>query len=701
MPAPDPHTMPSSPETLYGDPEDVGMLTRMKSWFIALRRYWWVCIPTILLGGYYKYAQVADTPTRWSSRAEMMLMGQLNIPDSNYYQEVYLNFFGTQTNLMESAEVKERARARVISLHPDLAEVAGDVNIRATHREGSNMFDLYATGSDEKYVQLYLNAAMEAYLNFRQENRTSRTEATLSQINAEIIRLDGEIQKQEEALQDFQSKNNMVFIREQAASAANYMVNLNRTLADLNNDLQLIELYVSQRNAQDETASTLDSNNVSIDELLSKESEFVQTRQRLRAFKAERERFAQVLRPVHPKMKRFDNEIKQLEIVLEVQRKQGIQELSRRRQNLMIRIENLENTIAEWEERSVELSRKLAGFERINNKLDRLKKLYDQRVASLQVIDSARKVTLEPISIVKRATSASPIKPNLMKETRNGAVSGLVVGLVLIGVIRVMRAIVYTEHDLPFHQQIRTVAYIPRIPGKRGRMALIESDDKRYAFLEAFRNLRSYILMEFSNKTRKQATVISVTSAIPSEGKSTVSSNLALSFAYAGHKVLLIDADMRQGTQHKAFGLENNRGLTELLQQQCTIEDTILRGNQSGLHVLPRGSAMMNSSELLLTEACSKLYAYAKEHYEYVIIDTPPVMATDDVANIINNIDAVLIVARMSLSNRRALENAINMLHNRRARIGGFVLNSCDASSTDYYRYKYYGYYGKADEANR
>ena len=689
---------PNQPYT-YSSTEDSGQsrsdfLTQFNSYFIPLKRLIFLLIPIVAASVYYRYNEVKDIPTRYQSKSSMMVMGQINLPDNRYYLEVANNFFGTQTELLRSKEVRRRARERVLAMHPEYEDVSKQISMNAGRRGESNIFDLTATGRHAGYVKAYLNAVMEAYLNFREENRSSRTGATISQINSEISRLDKEIQKMEEKLQNFLNENSMVFIEEQASNAASYLVNLNSELANLEKELQLIKLYEKQHQedfADPQIINRMDESSM-LENIARRGEAYLNTLRKLRDVEAEKERFSQVLQNTHPKMKKFERRLQYLKNRLQQHRKSAKRDILERKQNLSLKIKNVEQSIKEWKKRSKILSSKKATYDRMNSQLDRFKKLYDQKLSSLRNIESASNVAMEPITIAERASSARSIEPNVYSAMVEGGIWGTIGGMAfLLGLIR-WRAKIYTEADMPKELPYPTIAYIPRM-STRKKVELLEPDDDRYAFLEAFRNLRSYILTEFPGTAEnRQAKVISITSAIPTEGKSTVSSNISISMAMAGKKVLLVDADLRQGTQHRLFHMPSSPGLSDYLENKVKFDEVIQNGVREGLDILPRGDSRMNSSELLLTGACEKMFLDIQKNYDYIILDTPPIMATDDTANLLKYIDIVFLVSRMSLSTRRTLVSATRMLEARRALIGGFVLNYCNAATTDYYRYKYYGY---------
>ncbi len=698
--------LPSSFEMTKNDSES-SIGASVRSYLLPFVRYWWVCIPFIIASSYYKYYQLSKLPITYSSKAEMMLMGQLAIAENSYYREYHANFFGNEAELMHSPIVRDQAIERMKALYPQIVAKGGWANVQAIPRKDSSTFDLSASGNDPEYTRLFLDISMETYLSYRDQSRKSRTDLTLNQINIEIARLEREIQNEEDEIQNFKTTNNVIFIQEQASSASSSLVGIKKQLEDRYDQLKMIQLR--KKNEQKTAEVTIPDDTLTSDALAQVNSPMFNALQRMQQLKSEQARFSKVLRDVHPKMKYFENEIKQIETNIEVYKRQFITEATKRaevlkveekkrEENLNLEIEYFSTLVESKEKECVELSRKLGEFERMNSRLERKKQLRNQKLSSIEGVNFAKNVVVEPISIVKFATPASAVRVDLFKETVNGGLIGLGIGLSIIFVFSRWTTTVYTEHDLPINDKAKPIAYIPRINfhKAKGRVPLLTPDDNRYAFMEAFRNLRSYILADYPIQKNNRAQFISVTSAIPSEGKSTVSSNLALLFAYSGHKTLLIDADMRQGTQHKSFNLENKKGLTELLQGKIEIKDCIQHNATGELDIITRGEAMMNSSELLLTNYCRSMFKEFESRYDYIIIDTPPVMATDDVANLVNYVDAIFIVARISLSTRKTLASALRMLNTRHGKIGGFVLNSCDATSTDYYRYKYYGNYGKA-----
>ena len=185
-----------------------------------------------------------------------------------------------------------------------------------------------------------------------------------------------------------------------------------------------------------------------------------------------------------------------------------------------------------------------------------------------------------------------------------------------------------------------------------------------------------------------------VTSAVPNEGKSTLSSNLALVLAFAGMKTLLIDADLRRGAIHKAFGVTRDPGLTDVLGHnvnwKLAIRTTGRRKPARPAARTQRAAAQrVPAQQATRTSCCKELYPL----YDYIIIDSSPVLAADDTASLAPKIDATLFVVRMAFTSAKMTRKSLEILYKRQANIPGLILNQVDTSSPEFVYYQYSEYY--------
>lgn len=202
---------------------------------------------------------------------------------------------------------------------------------------------------------------------------------------------------------------------------------------------------------------------------------------------------------------------------------------------------------------------------------------------------------------------------------------------------------------------------------------------------EAYRTLRTNIQYSSFDKEIKS---IAITSAEPSEGKSTVSGNLALSFAQNDKKVILIDCDLRKPSVHKNFKISNVIGLSEVLVGKIDINEAIQKRNDN-LDVLTSGKIPPNPSEMLSSMAMTNLIEELKEKYEIIILDTAPLKAVTDAQILSTKVDGTILVTRAEKTKRESVIEAKNLLTKVGANIIGTVLHAVENSKN-----KYYYYYG-------
>jgi len=186
-----------------------------------------------------------------------------------------------------------------------------------------------------------------------------------------------------------------------------------------------------------------------------------------------------------------------------------------------------------------------------------------------------------------------------------------------------------------------------------------------------------------------------ITSAGPREGKSTTVANLAVSMAQAGKSVLVIDADMRNPTQHKLFELDNRQGLSVALVQDQDYQQYIRETAVPGVMVLTGGPIPPNPAELVGSKRMKRLIQEFSEQFDMVLIDTPPIIAVTDSAIIAQEVDGVILVLASGEVNKDYAQKAKELLDKVGAKILGAVLNKADMKTSEYYYY--YNYNGSED----
>ncbi|SDD98941.1 capsular exopolysaccharide family [Bhargavaea beijingensis] len=217
---------------------------------------------------------------------------------------------------------------------------------------------------------------------------------------------------------------------------------------------------------------------------------------------------------------------------------------------------------------------------------------------------------------------------------------------------------------------------------------LVVSANPRSVVSEQFRTLRSNITFSAVDKELK---TILVTSALPGDGKSTVSANLATLFAQDGKRVLFIDADMRKPTVQYTFSLTNAAGLSSVLTQQRLAGEVIRESEISpNLHILTSGPIPPNPAELLGSRSMTVLMNEMAQQYDLIVFDAPPVLSVTDAQILANKVDGTLLVVNTGITEKENVKKAKELLGNAQARILGAVMNNFEMDKDQNY-YQYYG----------
>lgn len=221
---------------------------------------------------------------------------------------------------------------------------------------------------------------------------------------------------------------------------------------------------------------------------------------------------------------------------------------------------------------------------------------------------------------------------------------------------------------------------------KRTISPLYVHDAPKSTVSEKFRGIRSNIM--FSNAENEINSLL-ITSEKPMSGKSTLSANIAVTYAQAGYKTLIIDGDMRKPTQHYIFDLPNNSGLSNLIINKTTYSESIKETRVENLAILTAGPTPPNPSELIASSKFEKIYNELLEHYDFVVIDTPPVNTVTDAQVYAKTVKNCVLVIDTEKNNKAEVKKAKDLLNKAGGKLLGAVLNKMpiDKNSNSYYYY--------------
>lgn len=686
--------MPYSSNSSEAKARSVARLNRYRE--LLIRKWKWL-VGGLLFGLLTGAALWWFQATTFVSVGRMIVSIKLAIPEGSVYSEELGNFLGTQAALMQSRVVIERAHASVSGFVSGLLKQPASLRVSVSPK--TSIFVLEATGRDGKYVRAFLQAAMEEYIKLKKEMRAQTSDVTVSGLTEQVLRLEKELRACQEALLLFQRSNGVVLLREQGNIAANYLASFHQRLAAAEADQVLLQSLIPGQQHDhhgDSCASPIVFSMSGRETSMTSQgsdpfnADYFKARQQLILLKAEQRDLGQYLRPKHPKMIGLNEDIARCERLLEILRQQSVQQLESRRASLTRQIAGLEQKIELWNNQALEISQKSADYQRLRANEQRVQALYDRLLGTLQTLDVNREISPESVTLLEPASPPFADFGRPLRQLTTAVVVAMVLSIALVLFVDHVddRINSFTEVQQCFSEPV--LVQIPRqtAESRKALIPLISQNDARHAFAEAYRSLRSSLLYLTREGTRPKTLVL--TSAIPNEGKSLTSANLAIALAQADARVLLVDADLRKGALHKRFRVDAPCGLAEVFSRQCPWQEAVISTGWSGVHLLPRGGAAISSSDIFIRQSVREFLKETSAAYDYVILDTPPVMAADDGPSLAPQADAVLFVLRAEYTSAQIACAALDLLYQRQVRILGIIFNAVRSTNSDCYSYSAY-----------
>ena len=697
-----------------------GFLTRYYRFRRQLRKHWWLLVGAIGLSLAVQAVIWRIQQPLFVSCGRMIVNVKLTIPEGSLFTEELNNFLGTQAALMQSAAViqhaQERAGQRLPMVDPQ------PVTLKALIQPKTTIFILQGTGANPAYTREFVQACMEEFLGLKKEMREQTSDSTLAGLTQELARLETELRKDEDALVAFQSTNSVFLLQEQGNSAGNFLASLTQQLAALNSEYSLLEAVsldqILERQGGSESTVPEKSMLPAVVESASQGGpDYLRARQQILVLKAQQQDLGQYLRPKHPKMVGLTEEIAREERLLTMFRQETTEQVESRKEWLKAEIQTLEKEIRDWDLRAVEISRNNAELQRLKANAQRTQALYDRLLATMQTLDLNKQISPESVSIMEKASPALPDRPGLGHKLIVGSIAGSITGVLLLILLDRLDDRIGSLSELQELFEEEVIGQIPRERSalRKDQPALLYAQDERYAFVEAYRNLRSSLL--YMGHPSERPRTLLVTSSVPNDGKSLTAANLAITLASAGARVLLVDADLRKGSLHHRFGVSiGTPGLSEALGNDSNADTNPTQNTRelatnthqvkspatsswtgfvqptrtTNLFLLPRGTTTHQSSELFLKPSTVKFLADAASQYDFVILDSAPVMAADDVTSLAPHVDGVLFVVRAEHTSARVARAALELLYLRQVNVLGLVFNAVRPASADYYYYYQY-----------
>ena len=547
-------------------------------YLVFLRKKWYLLLLSVLLFGALAAVYINYWPVSYVSMAHMWAAGKagLQLREGATYNEDSQNFAGTQIELLQSDKLSERAFARVLKAPGVIIPTNSEgkpklVSIKVSQLPKSAVLRLKAKGPTETYTRAFLDATMDEFLAYKKEVHSATSGDTYTSVSEQIARQQADLKAAQDKLTGYQRDNNVAVLEEQAKAASAYLTQLLAEFSQLKVEYQLLEAMTlegqfalaSLTNMLVGTAGPKKLADSSLP-YATPPPESLRAQQELGKIRIIRARLSKYLQPEHPKIIKLDEEISRGEKVVEFFSQQSRDQLANAKQTVKLKLDRVQETIKEWEAKVNNASVRIAEYERMKLDVERLQGLNDRLLGLLQTVDVTRNLDQENITVLDRASAAKDAKHTIL-VTAFLLFVGLGAGLGLVFLVEQTDDRVMSLEELGGRFQEWVVGQVPEVrrAKKKKRPALLDVDDRRHIFAESHRNIRSALF--FANYNEPEPKTLLVTSAIPSEGKSTVAANLARTIAFAGGRVLLVDGDIRRGVLHQLFETPQGPGLSDLL----------------------------------------------------------------------------------------------------------------------------------------
>ncbi len=689
---------------------------------ILLRRRWWFLMLTSAIGVCAMALKYAGKPQSFSSLAKLVAGGRVvgAQQGAGAYLEYLTDFYGTIIETLESSEMRRRALERVSALNPDLKE--SDVEIRVLQNRGSAIFNVAAVGSDQKYTRVYLDALLDEFMLFREQERDLKKNKALVALNQAVKERSAEVEDLLNRLTEFKKNNNVVMLNNGQNQAAEFLSQvemekkrLELQLSDLDLLLEDLDGALHQRErggaattaaqqpaqaAQPNAATAEVPNTATRSGAWSREAsggftrtelDYLEEQRRLSALTRDRDELLASFLPQHPKVLEVSRQIERTKASMADLQKEILDEAKGQKTGIERRIKTLNAQIDEYSKTAIEVGAKLAEFERLSRAVEEGSKTLDEMRELVKRFEVSEEMSSDTVTIMERASVAVEDVSDWMVPIITGLAIGLGAGIVTLLLFDRLddRMNSFSEFQALFPNE----AILGQIPEQRqrGDVALLRSNDDRHLYAEAFRNVRSSVL--FKNWRGKPPKTIMVTSAVPNEGKTTITSNLAITMALAGARVLLADCDLRRGGVSELFKLPSSPGLSDVLRGKSHWRDAVQETSTRNLDLLARGDVFDQTSEMLLSKTAEEMLQEMAAEYDYVMFDSAPVLVADDTGSFAPKMDTVLFVVRMSSTMARLSAKALDLLYDRQVNVGGVILNRSSSSLKEYTYYNYASYY--------
>jgi len=715
--------------------DDSGKGFSLGGLWTGIRKNWWLmavaAFISILGAAFYSLSQTKI----YQAKATILFDPQPPRPLGNDVQQVvdvgqssYWNnkeYYKTQFWILKSSQLATSV-VRELGLDKDASFIrnrpaghggppirvtvdqAAEILVARLEVEGvrdSRLAEVRYTDADPERAKKVLARLCDTYVEKNLDQVLDSTNQAVDWLRGQLVSLKADLEKSELALHEYKRDKNVlsVSIDDQSNMLRAEMTRLNEALTDLRARRE----HAQARRAELMKIEAANPAELPASELMASEllqqlrSSYVMGAQELEAARASGKG------DDHPAVKALQAKVEESRLAILAEVKNIQRSVDSDWGGLNKEVAGLSGLLEGAKQRALELNLLEIEYKRLMRDKDTNERLFGIVTERTKESDLMRMLRVNNIRVVERPqTPTVPVSPVVPLNLGMGAATGLLLGVALaIGREQLDRSI-KTPDDLEQTHGILFLGLLPSLDAplsnKKGAAVPKTSDTPPELIVhfqptsgtaEAARALRTNIL--YMSPDHPFQTLL-VTSAGPSEGKTTVASCIAVAMAHAGHRVVLLDCDMRRPRVHKVFGLRNEVGVTTALLDLESVDGIIHDTVVPNMKAICTGPIPPNPSELLHSEAFARLLAELKTRFDRIIIDSPPIVPVTDAAILATQVDGTILIVRAFKTSRDLVRRAKRTLTDVGARIVGSVLNAVELDRPEYgyYRYQYYKYEG-------
>jgi polysaccharide biosynthesis transport protein len=567
-------------------------------------------------------------------------------------------------------------------------------NLKISKVKGTRLIEIRFRSTDPKLAADVVNQLASAYLDQYYKSQIQASTQISDFLANQLKELQAKVEESRQKLIDYQKENGIFGLDEKQNIVTAKLDDLNRELTAAEGDRVQKEVnYRLARSGQPELIAKLEPDN-----LVTK----------LRGQQADLEnQMAQAsvqLGAAHPKIVELSKQIAQARQSVEAEIRRVAEQITYGYKSALGREQMLRHALEAQKQTADKLNANVIQSDILKHEFETNRKLYEDLLQKQKEVSISASLKSSNIWIVDPARPPRrPAEPNILRNFALSLLFGVFGGVLMAFGLGKMNEKISALDQAVMASPLPSLGVVPLLGGKKKNGASPQLNDAGGVKPELVSALRPMSLTAESYKAivtsillshRTHPAVILVTSALPGEGKTTVSTNLAIVLARLRRRVLLVDTDLRRPSVHRAMRLSAKAGLGALLRKAATFDELVVGcADVPNLYVLPAGPINLQEDTELLVSGFKDLVERWREQFDHIIIDTPPVLAMTDAVRMSVEADSVILVIRSGVVAKDEFLRAQDVLLKVNARLTGFVLNGAELDSSDF-RY-FYGYYGR------